>query len=967
MSLDYTIEPCAAPRTNLDLNGEWDIAFDPDNCGKQNGWEKSFPGGEKITVPSTFETIRPFYDGVVWYRRTINATTSPGQRHRLHFGAAQYFAEAWLNGARIGDHEGGLLPFVFDVSDQLTDGDNELIVRVVAPPMDREIDGFRCGAPLNQGSIPIAKLGWYFNVGGLWKGVSLQTSQTAAIGDVFLEPWPSRNELKVHCEIDSSVAIDGAELRLTVTDWQGAENIVLQAVESCSLEQGITKVSFTAPFENARRWTLADPHLYQATLTLSTGEHALDAEQVRFGMREFDYVDGEFQLNGERVCLKGFLHQGDFPRTAIYPDSHEIVLKELQQIKDLGFNFIRCHMRPHYEVLDVADELGLLVMSEPPIGWIANSPETANRCWREISGLVKNDRNRACVVMWGLMNEVFHLKGFKPQEMMKLVVQWLQDVYKMDPTRPVIDVSGGHSLVEYGGVSDMLPDTAHDGNVAYMLSPSQPKPTPITDTHSYHRVPTQDKSWQDFRALGSGDKNVFVSEYGAAQVPPMFDDVLAAYSDADREIGLEDYRMNVDFNESLEEAFANDWLREAVGEKNDWLRRTNELRAADMKLVTFAMRANPKVSGLVFTQLADASGELFGAMDTWRNPKPMLTALAESCADDTIALFPSQRVIEPGQEFRIEAMLMHESAAGPHSWSIALQSEQGKIIQGWSGELSANAEHRSVLLDEPALTLDRAGAYQVSAKLTLANGEVVENSVPLRVIGRAGLKAKEVAVTGSRGGSVSRIVIDEGGVNLPFSNNFREPNAPIVYDFKHSADKRSASTFEDYHQLRKAIKGGGCAIAFEPEPMTLYEYVIPGLIRQRPVMQPNCYSVSPELFDGLCGPGVNDFVLSTLAPTKFDRINDILALGGRIHMGCLSAHMWTRPAVFFHGAAIYELPIGDGTLIICHVPLPELAPNCPVARRLLINLLNYANAKIDNPSITGLLSRSIDPLPGEVF
>jgi hypothetical protein len=75
--------------------------------------------------------------------------------------------------------------------------------------------------------------------------------------------------------------------------------------------------------------------------------------------------------------------------------------------------------------------------------------------------------------------------------------------------------------------------------------------------------------------------------------------------------------------------------------------------------------------------------------------------------------------------------------------------------------------------------------------------------------------------------------------------------------------------------------------------------------------------------------------------------------------------MWTRPAVFFHGAALYEIPLGDGMLIVCHLPVLDTAKSCAVSRRILCNLINYAGSKITNARIDGLLSRSIDPLPGE--
>jgi len=967
MSDDYTIALGAeASRKNLCLNGEWDIAFDPDNTGKIEGWEREFPTNiERIKVPSVYETVRPFYDGVAWYRTVFEASTADFNYHRLRFGAAQYYAEAWLNGERIGDHEGGMLPFAFDVSNVLRDGANELIVRVIGPPMDREIDGFRCGAPLNQGAIPIAKLGWYFNVAGLWKDVELLSSNDACIADAFLATWPSRDELAIELEVNAQQELGACSVRVEISNWRGGE-AVLESAHDATIAAGDSKLKLTVAFPNSRRWSLEDPHLYVAKITLQSGDAQLDEHTVRFGMREFDYIDGEFRLNGQRVVLKGFLHQGDYPRTNLYPDSLEIVGKEMQQVKELGFNFLRCHMRPHYEVLDLADELGVLVEAEPPIGWIENTPETADRCWREIEGLVKNDRNRPSVIMWGLMNEVFHLKGFKPRDMLGLVKQWLRQVHEMDPTRPVIDVSGGHSAVEYGGVGDMLPDTAHQGNVAYMLSASASEPIPITDTHSYHRVPTQDKSWQKFRELGTSGMQVFVSEYGAAQCPPDFDQVLAAYSDADREIGLEDYRMNVDFNESLEQAFAYPWLVEAVGSKKDWTDKTNDLRADDMKLVTLAMRANPRVSGLVFTQLADASGELFGALDTWRNPKAMMRALSEACQDDTVALFPSKRIVDPGETFSLELMLMHESNQKLESWRLKLQDAAGEALQEWGGEID-EANHRDVLFEDKALTLPEDGRYAFHATLTLADGSTRENRVPMQVIARPQLEVKEAAVSGSRAGALAGFLQEAGGQHFPFSNNFREPQRPVLYDFMDAAGKRTASAFEDYCQLRKAIKCGGAAIAFEPEPMALYEFLLPGLIRQRPVMQPNCYITSPEIFAGVSDPGVIDFSCSEVITLRFDRVDDIVALGGKVLYGGLSAHMWTRPATFFHGAALYEIPMGEGTLIICQLPLLERFNHCAASRRILLNLVNYAGSKINNPKAEWLMSRSIDPLPGERF
>src|SRR5208283_3209680 len=122
---------------------------------------------------------------------------------------------------------------------------------------------------------------------------------------------------------------------------------------------------------------------------------------------------GCFLLNRQPVVLKGFLSQGSYPRTLIYPESPEMSRRELRLLKDNGFNFLRTHLRPpepYY--LDMADEMGILVLAEPAIGWIINSPETEGRCRREIVETLLRDRNHPSIIMWCLLNEAFHFLGF---------------------------------------------------------------------------------------------------------------------------------------------------------------------------------------------------------------------------------------------------------------------------------------------------------------------------------------------------------------------------------------------------------------------------------------------------------------------------------------------------------------------------------------------------------------------------
>src|SRR5205085_2843994 len=63
------------------------------------------------------------YMGVAWYRTTFDRPDlSGGRRALLRFGACDYFAEVFVNGQRVGTHEGGYTPFAFDVTERLRAG-----------------------------------------------------------------------------------------------------------------------------------------------------------------------------------------------------------------------------------------------------------------------------------------------------------------------------------------------------------------------------------------------------------------------------------------------------------------------------------------------------------------------------------------------------------------------------------------------------------------------------------------------------------------------------------------------------------------------------------------------------------------------------------------------------------------------------------------------------------------------------
>jgi beta-galactosidase/beta-glucuronidase len=175
------------------LNGEWRFAFDDGDAGLAAGWwkgsaqdlaEGTSPFDRTITVPFCFQSKlsgigeKAFHD-VVWYARTFERPPSDDERLLLHFGAVDYRATVWVNGAHVVSHEGGHTPFTADVTHALLEGENVVIVRAEDPSRDV--------------TIPRGKQYWreesegifYTRTTGIWQTVWMRprwTSRSASRG-----------------------------------------------------------------------------------------------------------------------------------------------------------------------------------------------------------------------------------------------------------------------------------------------------------------------------------------------------------------------------------------------------------------------------------------------------------------------------------------------------------------------------------------------------------------------------------------------------------------------------------------------------------------------------------------------------------------------------------------------------------------------------------------------------------------
>jgi beta-glucuronidase len=321
-----------------------------------------------------------YYNGLVWFQRLFTTHPKPEQRAFIRFGAVDYRATVYLNGKRLGTHEGGFTPFSFEVTKLLRNGENRLTVGA---------DSERTAS-----DIPPPVTDWE-NYGGITRPVQLIYTPSTFVDDEWVR-------LTRDGHIAATVTLNGARaanapvrvtipaLRVTLTGRTGAN--------------GTWNGEAGAP-GSLRRWSPESPTLYDVNV-----DGGGDAVRDRIGFRTIEVRGTDILLNGKPIFLRGIdIHAEEFgtdPTRAITSAAARALLSEAKN--GLHANFVRLAHYPHPETMvRAADEMGLLVWSEIPTYWLVDfaNPKTLQSALDMQSESILRDRNRASVIIWSVANE----------------------------------------------------------------------------------------------------------------------------------------------------------------------------------------------------------------------------------------------------------------------------------------------------------------------------------------------------------------------------------------------------------------------------------------------------------------------------------------------------------------------------------------------------------------------------------
>jgi beta-galactosidase/beta-glucuronidase len=425
----------------INLNGLWQYSILPKAA---ETIPASFAGN--ILVPFAVESALSGVaktvgkDSVLWYDRLVTLPASFKKNTvLLHFGAVDWLCDVYVNGQKVGTHQGGYDPFSFDITAALGKSNTQKISVRVWDPSD---DG-----PQPRGKQVNKPNGiWYTPVTGIWQTVWLEAVPKTYISATRQTPDVDNKSVTIAATIENAVEGD----QLMISAWKGNQKVAEQTVAANS--------TVTLPVPDAQLWSPEHPFLYQLKIAVTRKGKTIDEAGSYFAMRKISMGPDKngmqrMLLNDQFVFQYGPLDQGWWPDGLYTAPTDEALRFDIEKTKEMGFNMIRKHVKVeparwyHY-----CDSLGILVWQDMPSGDLGNrwemrpgvfgratdkdrtaeSEKIYREEWKEI---MQDLYNFPSIVVWVPFNEAWG--QFKTKD----ITGWTM---QKDPSRLVNSASGGN-------------------------------------------------------------------------------------------------------------------------------------------------------------------------------------------------------------------------------------------------------------------------------------------------------------------------------------------------------------------------------------------------------------------------------------------------------------------------------------------------------------------------------------------
>lgn len=445
----WMLRPQRGPhREFIDLSGVWRFRLDPDDRGLADGWVEGVPGARPIGVPGSWND--QVVDGrrclgPAWYETEFTQPVArPGHATGLRFGGVNDVADVFVDGERLGGHDGGHLPFAVPLTPAESGASRRLVVRVdgrVRP--DGVPGGDLDGGWFSRTNEPPTQYD-FFPFCGIHRPVHVVSVPADGIAEI---------------EVTTTVDAGAGAVNVAVSAGAGEVRVVLSG-HGVELEAFGSTATLRVP--DPALWGPGHPDRYRLEIELVRDGVRVDSYRLMVGIRSIRIEDDELLLNGRPVFLRGFGRHEDFPvvgrgiPTAVMVADHELMAWT-------GANSYRTTHYPYAEEqLDLADELGFLVIGETAAVSVVlgdeHDPARLERALRCTEEMIRRDRNHPSVIAWSLANEPFI--GGDP---LAFLGACYERARRLDPTRPVLHVGHMYGADDALGLADIICTNRYEG------------------------------------------------------------------------------------------------------------------------------------------------------------------------------------------------------------------------------------------------------------------------------------------------------------------------------------------------------------------------------------------------------------------------------------------------------------------------------------------------------------------------
>ncbi|MDP3980346.1 MAG: discoidin domain-containing protein [Chlamydiota bacterium] len=460
------------PDRKITLCGIWECLKTPDDDMSPLQEKISVSGWKQTNVPSNWflngQNSYPIngtqdnYHGTIWYKKKFFMPEKhKGKYVSINFYMVDYYCDVYLNGVRIGKHEGYFQKFLLNISDALKYGsDNVLLVRVRSPLFPTKDDGtFKKLWPQYQYVVK-GVYGFHdARPGGT--GEHGQDGNTGGIvGDVFLKVSETIQMLSLQTEVSLAKDHQSARISLIIESDNPLEvnqqlqfkiylsaynfdNSHIQAHDfKADLKPGHNEHKFELNIDKPKLWWTWDhgsPNLYRVICDVTSKDSILDHIESIFGIRSVRVEEGwKIFLNDRQIFIRGSNYISTQWLSEMTPEKY---LRDVKLMRDANLNSIRVHA--HIEKQDfynATDALGIMVWQDFPLQWgYTDDPDFKINAISQIKDMVKQLYNHPSIILWCAHNEspwaLDWMQKDDPSQNMDLDDLLFKTLQEIDPSR----------------------------------------------------------------------------------------------------------------------------------------------------------------------------------------------------------------------------------------------------------------------------------------------------------------------------------------------------------------------------------------------------------------------------------------------------------------------------------------------------------------------------------------------------